>query len=121
MDLSITQQEEIKTSQREKEPQAEPIVILNNRQRFFSLKFRGIAEHAEKKCDLMVYMVNWLAKVLAVEEQCPPPPISQAYRVGKQIDPKRLMPQDILVTFKDIRKKNMIVLCKREGPPNASG
>lgn len=53
MDLSLTQQEEIKGLQGDSEEQAERLAILNNRQRFFNLKFRGIKEKAEEDCDLI--------------------------------------------------------------------
>lgn len=52
MDLSLTQQEESKGLQGDSEEQAERLAVLNNRQRFFNLKFRGI-EKAEEDCDLI--------------------------------------------------------------------
>lgn len=51
MDLSLTQQEEIKALQKENETQTEKIAMLNKRWRFFNLKFRGIAENPEENND----------------------------------------------------------------------
>lgn len=108
MELSLTQCEEIRGLQQDTDTQAERLVILSNRQRFFNLKFRGIKEGAEENNDLIIYMATWLAKTLNVEDQCAPD-ISQAYRVGKMNDPKKSFPRDIVVTFKDIRVKNTIL------------
>lgn len=44
MDFSLTQQEDIKKLQESGDKQAEQLVILNNRQHFFNLKYRWMAE-----------------------------------------------------------------------------
>lgn len=113
MDLSLTQQEDIRGLQQESETQAERLAILTNRQRFFNLKFRGIKENAEENGDLIIYMATWLARVVNAEDRCAPD-ISQAYRVGNPNNPKRLLPRDVIVTFKDIRVKNTILTLARE-------
>lgn len=108
MDLSLAHREDIQALQKESEAQAEHMAILNNRQRLFNLKFRGIAERAEENVDLMLYMASWLANALALDERCAPL-LTQAFRVGRPNNPARQAPRDIIVTSSDIREKNKVM------------
>lgn len=57
MDLSMFQQEDIKSLQEVKKQHADQLAILGNRQRF-NLKFRAMDEKVEGATDLTAYMTK---------------------------------------------------------------
>lgn len=113
MNLSTTQQEEIKAIQITEEQHAEQLAILGNRQRFYNLKFRALEEKIEGDMDLAMYLSTWLASVLNLSGEAPIY-ITQAFRVGKAYNPTRTLPRDIVATFADIQVKNKILNLARE-------
>lgn len=63
IDLSIVQQEEIKTLQESGGQQADQLASLGNRQRFFILKFRALDENVERTTNLIDSVSKWLANI----------------------------------------------------------
>lgn len=73
LEASFATQEDIRTLQHHENWAQEKLLTLANALYQHQLKFHGILEDEEGTMELSVFMANWLASVLNLEKDVPPP------------------------------------------------
>lgn len=82
---------------------------LDNQLRAHNMKLRGFQEGAEESTELSVFMANWIASALKLEDKIVTL-IDVAYCLSPPRKAKNTMPRDILVDFADLRSRQHLLL-----------
>lgn len=77
-----------------------------------NLKLRRFPEGCEESTELRIFVSNWLAMQMQLEEGVAPL-LDAAYRLGPQRRATNALPRDILIHCSDLRTKQKILSCTR--------
>lgn len=111
---SIASNEDIRQLQSHERWAKEEIITLKFKLRDKNIKLRGLAEKAEGNLELPVFLANWLASCLQLEEGITPL-ILRAYRVGNAMSWKVKGPCDVIIEFADLRTKKAVMNAAKQG------
>lgn len=93
----------------------EQTVILSNKISYFNLKLRRLLEKVEQATDLVTYIMMQLSKELEMEENFLAF-LTQAYRIGRVINPAKPFPRDVIINFANAHlKKRVFDLAREKG------
>lgn len=112
MELAITNQESSKQMQTHQEWATEKIIAMENQMKMKNLKLRGFPEGSEENTELRVFVSNWLANQMQLEEGVAPL-LDAAYRLGPMRRASNALPRDILIRCSDLRTKQKIMTLTR--------
>lgn len=104
MDLALTNQDSTPALQCDQDHMKQKMLIMDMESRIFNVKLRGIPEQAEASTDLQMFISNWMASVMNMEEKITPC-LMRVRRIGAPVNPKRHCPWDIVVSFLYMRDK----------------
>lgn len=104
MDLALTDQDSTRILQYGQDIMKQKMLTMDMDSRIFNVKLRGIPEKAEASTDLQIFISNWMASVMNMEDKITPC-LTRARKIGVPVNPKRKGPRDILVSFLYMRDK----------------
>lgn len=112
MDLALTNQDSARQMQTQQDWATEKIMLLENQMKIKNLKVRCFPEGCEENMELRIFISNWLATQMQLEEGIAPL-LDAAYRLGTLRRAINALPRDILIRCSDLRTKQKILTLTR--------